>query len=166
MVKRVKRVKRGLAERQLFITTKDFDESLSAAKSENLMASGLNSVVVRKEFLFQNPELSRKTERVAVDFTSEGLATYDLLRRHGDHWNVDRYLISGVSGGFGIVPVPKPKTPDHRCASPPERFSGMTFWDDVTPNENIQAGWATEGIPTFPNHPHRGHACARRVWSF
>lgn len=132
MVKRVKRVKRGLAERLLFITTKDFDESLSAAKSENLMASGSN-VVVRKEFLFQNPKLSRKTECVAVDFESEGLPTYDLLRRHGDHLNVDRYLISGVSGGVDIVPVPKSKTPDHRCASPPERFSGMTFWDDVTP---------------------------------
>lgn len=136
----VKRVKYGMAARQLFIPAKDFDKSLRAAidESENLMASGSSFVVVRKEFLTQNPNLSRKTKCVAVVFESpEGPIIYDLLRwdqGHSPdfkaHYNVDRYLLLfGVDEkmpGYLVEQVPKHKTPDHYCPSPPERFSGMT----------------------------------------
>lgn len=136
---KIKRVKYGMAARQLFIPAKDFDESLSVAidESENLMASGSNFVVVRKEFLIRNPNLSRKTKCVAVVFESpEGPITYDFLRRDQPHFpnfehhfNVNRVLLlSGVdmgTPGYWINQVPNSETPDHYCLSPPARFSGI-----------------------------------------
>jgi hypothetical protein len=63
----VKRIKRGMAARQLFITKKDFDESLKDAikDSENLAASGSNFAVVRRDFVFKNLELNAKTKKTS-----------------------------------------------------------------------------------------------------
>ena len=128
----VKRIKRGMAARQLFITEKDFDESLKDAirDSENLAASGSNFAVVRRDFVFKNLELDAKTKAACVSFESTEGVIYEILRWDWTHLNVDRYRLlrgSGLYGedGYLINQVPKFKIPDHRCLSPPPRFSGI-----------------------------------------
>lgn len=136
---KIKRVKCGMAARRLFLT-EDFNDSLRVAmgKNGNLRASGSDFVALRRDFVFENPKLDGKIEGIYVFFESpEGPITYDFLRRDRPHfpnfephYNINRFLLlSGVDGetpGYWINQVPNSETPDHCCASPPARFSGMT----------------------------------------
>ncbi|MBA7624268.1 hypothetical protein ES703_31675 [subsurface metagenome] len=136
---KIKRVKCGMAARQLFLT-EDFNDSLRVAMGENgnLRASGSNCVALRRDFIFENPKLDGKIEGIYVFFESpEDPITYDLLRRDRPHfpnfephYNINRFLLlSGVDGemsGYWINRVPNSEIPDHYCTSPPARFFEMT----------------------------------------
>ncbi|MBI2971740.1 MAG: hypothetical protein HYY37_04965 [Candidatus Aenigmarchaeota archaeon] len=93
------------------------------------ISGGSIFIPLQNEFIFNNPDLSQKIVGVGVwNSTNSSTITYEIARRDGNTIDVDRYVISAISGGTASIIGPTKNFPEHHANELPPWYSGHTGW--------------------------------------
>ncbi len=81
---------------------------------------GSTFVTLGSDIIFNNPDLNRKIVDVGVWHSSNSSTmTYEIARRDGRLIDVERYMISTLSGGTASIVGPIKEFPEHHSESLP-----------------------------------------------